>query len=176
MPLPTAHGLLGAGLVAAFYARPVSGRRAVPLLAGALLANAADFDFVLVFALNSKAWHRGFTHSLAFALAVTLTLALSLGRRRLREAVAYGLAFASHGVLDFLTAKEGGGVELLWPFAGERLRLGWWGLSEVPSRLPPAGVLRALALEIVLFAPPLLAVLLLRKAAAKRATQAAPTD
>ena len=176
MPLPTAHGLLGAGLVAALHPRPVSGRRAVPLLVGALLANAADLDFVLVFALGSKAWHRGFTHSLAFALAVTLALALSLGKRRLREAVAYGLAFASHGVLDFLTAKDGGGVELLWPFAGERLRLGWWGLSEVPSRLPPAGVLRALVIEIALFAPPLLAVLVLRRAAAKRASRSAPAD
>jgi inner membrane protein len=154
----------------------VSSRRALPLLFGALLANAADLDFVLVFALGSRAWHRGFTHSLVFALAVTLTLALSLGARRLREAAAYGLAFASHGVLDFLTSKDGGGVELLWPFAGERLRLGWWGLSEVPSRLPAAGVLRALAIEIALFAPPLLAVILLRKAAAKRACQSSPAD
>ena len=176
MPLPVAHGLLGAGLVAALHARPASGRRAVPLLVGALLANAADLDFLMVFALGSRAWHRGFTHSLVFALAVALTLALSLGRRRLREAASYGLAFASHGVLDFLTAKEGGGVELLWPFVGERFRLGWWGLSEVPSRLPPAGVLRALALEIALFAPPLLAVILLRKAAAKRARRSAPAD
>ena len=176
MPLPVAHGLLGAGLVAALHARPASGRRAVPLLVGALLANAADLDFVLVLALGSRAWHRGFTHSLAFALVVTLMLALSLGARRLRDALTYGLAFASHGVLDFLTAKEGGGVELFWPFAGERLRLGWWGLSEVPSRLPPAGVLRALALEVALFAPPLLAVLLLRKAAAKRARQSAGAD
>jgi len=154
----------------------VSGRRAVPLLVGALLANAADLDFVLVFALDSRAWHRGFTHSLAFSLTVTLALALSLGARRLREAIAYGLAYASHGVLDFLTAKEGGGVELLWPFAADRLRLGWWGLSEVPSRLPVAGVLRALAVEIALFAPPLLAVILLRKAAAKRARQSVPAD
>ena len=168
MPLPIAHGLLGASLVAALHPRPERLHR-LPLLAGALLANAADLDFVLVFALHSKGWHRGFTHSLAFGLAVCLIFVLSLGRRRAGAAVAYGLAYASHGMLDYLTTLEGGGVELLWPFSPARLGLGWFGLSELPSRVPPSGVLKFLAVELVLFIPLLLLVRWARRHAGWRA-------
>src|SRR5688500_1333374 len=155
MPLPLSHGLTGAGLVAALHPSPAGRRYRLALLAGAVLANAADFDFALVWAFGSRAWHRGFTHSLAFAAATGLAFVVLLGRERLREAAGYGLAFASHAVLDWLTTKEGGGVELLWPFTSERLGLRLWGLSEVPSRLPPSGVVKALLVELVLFAPPL---------------------
>lgn len=162
MPLPIAHGLVGASVVAAIHPQPAR-RFFMPLLAGAFLANAADFDFLLVFGLGFRGWHRSFTHSIAFALAVCLMFALYFGRRRIREAAAYGLAFASHAFLDFVTTKEGGGLELLWPFSTERLKLGWWGLSELPSRLPAAEVLKDLALEAALFAPPFLLILLLRR-------------
>jgi membrane-bound metal-dependent hydrolase YbcI (DUF457 family) len=164
MPLPIAHALTGATFVALVHPRPTR-LRALPLFIGAILANAADFDFLLVFLLHSKAWHRGFSHSVAFALVVWLGFLVSLGRRRVREATAYGLAYASHGLLDFLTTKEGGGVELLWPFSPARSGLGWVGLSELPSRVPAAGVAKFLLLEILLFAPPLaLAVWLRRRA------------
>lgn len=169
MPLPIAHGLVGASLVAAVLPRTSARRYALSLAAGAVLANAADLDFGLVFALHSRAWHRGFTHSLAFALVVGLVLLASLGRRRAAQAVAYALAFASHALLDFSTTKFGGGVELLWPFSADRLALGWRGLSELPSRLPPAEILRALCLEFALFAPPLIILLLLRRRAASHA-------
>lgn len=162
MPLPVAHGLLGASLVAAVHPRPAN-RYFMPLLFGALLANAADFDFLLVFLLHSKAWHRGFTHSVMFALVVFFIFAVSLGRRRIREAIAYGLAFASHGILDYVTTKEGGGVELLWPFSSERLVFGRIGLSELPSRLPAMGIVKALVVEFMLFAPLILLVGYLRK-------------
>lgn len=168
MPLPVAHGLVGASIVAAMYPRRRAQRLLLALFVGALVANAADLDFLLVFALHSKAWHRGFSHSIIFALLVCLLSALSVGKRHMREALAYGLAFASHGVLDYLTTKEGGAVELLWPFSTERLMLGWWGLSEWPSRLPLTGILKALVLEFAIFTPVLLAVLLLRKIAAKQ--------
>jgi membrane-bound metal-dependent hydrolase YbcI (DUF457 family) len=139
------------------------------LSAGATLANAADLDFFLVLVFRSRAWHRGFTHSLAFALAVFLCLLLALGRARAREAAAFGLAYASHVLLDFATTKAGGGLELLWPFSVDRLGLRWWGLSELPSRLPAAEILKALALEFALFAPPLLFLILLRRGAFRRA-------
>lgn len=165
MPLPVAHGLLGACVVAALQPRRFLATRRrlfAALLAGAALANAPDFDFLLVFALGSKGWHRGFTHSLCFALLLGAALALCLrGGRRVKAAV-YGLAFASHGVLDWATTKEGGGVQLWWPFTGERFAPGWVGLSEIPSRLPAATVLESLALEFLLFAPPLAAALLWR--------------
>jgi membrane-bound metal-dependent hydrolase YbcI (DUF457 family) len=90
-------------------------------------------------------------------------------RRRAREAAALGLAYASHVLLDFATTKEGGGLELFWPFSPERHGLRWWGLSEIPSRLPPAEILKYLSLEFVLFAPPLLFLILLRRGVFRRA-------
>jgi inner membrane protein len=169
MPLPVSHGLIGAALAAAVLPRASTRRERLRLVAAALIANAPDLDFILVFALGSRAWHRGFTHSLAFALVVGLALFLALGRRRARRAAAYALAFASHCLLDFATTKESPGLELLWPFSTDRLGLRWFGLSELPSRLPPAAVLKSLCLEFALFAPPLLAVLWLRSRAAARA-------
>lgn len=164
MPLPVAHALFGASIVAALHPHPTQRRYSLALLIGALLANAADADFLLVFATESKSWHRGFTHSIGFALFACILTALLLGKSRLKEAIAYGLAFSSHGILDYGTSKEGGGVELLWPFSAERLALGWWGLSEIPSKLPPSGIITALAVELALFTPLLLVVLILRKA------------
>jgi inner membrane protein len=174
MPLPIAHALVGASLAAAIHTRPDTLRYRVALISGAILANAPDLDFVLVFTLHSRAWHRGFTHSLVFAGFVCLLFVLTFGTRRLRDALAYGLAFASHGLLDFLTTKEGGGVELFWPFSAGRLALGWAGLSEIPSRLPPLSVLKWLAVEFAIFAPLLLAVLLWRRALERRAGSPAP--
>ena len=136
------------------------------LVAGALLANAADLDFLLVAGLGSKAWHRGFTHSIMFSLLVCLLFVVILGKRQFRDAVAYGLAFTSHGLLDYFTSKSGGGVELVWPFSTARFTLGWWGLSEVPSRLTRMEILAALAVETTLFSLLLLAVLLLRRSSA----------
>ena len=168
MPMPVAHSLFGASFVAAVLPRAGRKRYWLALAAGAVLANAADFDFILVFLFRSRAWHRGFTHSLVFALVVFVCLLLALGRSRAREAVAFGLAYASHVLLDFATTREGGGLELFWPFSPERLGLRWWGLSEIPSRLPPASILKYLALEFVLFAPPLLLLILLRRGLFRR--------
>ena len=168
MPMPVAHGLVGASLVAAVL--PRRPRYWVWLAAGAVLANAADLDFILSFVLRSRGWHRGFTHSLAFALVVALCLLLALGRRRARVGLALGLAYASHALLDFATTRTGGGAELLWPFTSDRMGLRWWGLSELPSRLPPLEILKYLALEFVLFAPPLLFLILLRRGVFRRST------
>ena len=127
MPLPIAHSLVGASLVAAVV--PRRPRYWLLLAAGAALANAADLDFILVFLFRSRAWHRGFTHSLVFSLAVFLCLLLALGRARAREAAGYGLAYASHALLDFATTEVriSRGVELFWPFSEDRFGLRWWG-------------------------------------------------
>jgi membrane-bound metal-dependent hydrolase YbcI (DUF457 family) len=162
MPLPVAHGLLGASVVAAGYSQSTR-RYSMPLLAGAFLANVADLDFILVFVFHSKTWHRGFSHSLLFGLIVCLVLVISLGKRHLREAFAYGLAFTSHGILDYLTTRSGGGVELLWPFSSERFVLGWVGLSEMPSTLSDLEIIRTLSVELICFAPLLLLVLGLKR-------------
>lgn len=97
------------------------------------------------------------------ALIICLILVLSFGKRQLRVAIAYALAFTSHGILDYATAREGGGVELLWPFSSQRFVLGWVGLSEVPSKLPAMEVVKSLGVELMFFAPLLIVVLGLRK-------------
>ena len=174
MPLPVAHGLLGASIVAAVHPQPGE-RYFIPLLVGACLANAADFDFALAFILQSKAWHRGFSHSVIFALIVYLVFMLSLGRHYVRAATAYGLAYASHGLVDYATTKEGGGVELLWPFSSERLAFGWVGLSELPSRMSPTEIIKSLALECALFMPLLLLIVGVRRYVGKGASTAKDT-
>ncbi len=163
MPLPIAHGLLGATLVAATH--PQSKSQVISLIAGALVAIAADLDFVMVFLLGPKNWHRGFSHSPAFALIVILIFALLSARARFKQALAYGLAFASHGILDYLTTLKGGGVAMLWPFSSQRFGAGWVGLSELPSRLPPIEIVRSLFLEFVIFVPLLALVLWFAKSA-----------
>ena len=104
MPLPIAHSLIGAGIVAALHPQP-SARSYLPLLAGVILANAADFDFGFPVFLGLHGWHRGFTHSIGFALLFTLILTIWFGKNHLREALAFGLAYASHCVLDFATTR-----------------------------------------------------------------------
>lgn len=162
MPLPFAHGLVGASVVAALHPRP-SRWRCAPLVLGAALANCADLDFALVFLAHDRSYHRGLTHSLAFALAACLAMLAAFGLARAWEALAYGLAYASHALLDYTTTKFGGGVELLWPFSADRLGLGVAGLSELPSQMPSVGILKAALLEILLFAPVLACVLLVRR-------------
>ena len=162
MPLPIAHGLVRASIVAAMHPKPVS-RYCLPLLIGAFLANCPDVDFILVWVFHSRAWHRAFSHSLFFALAVGFITFLLLGKTLIKEAVAYGLAFMSHGILDYVTTKEGGGVELLFPVSSERLKLGLVGLSEIPSRLTLAKLLMAVTIEVVIFVPLFVAVMLAKK-------------
>jgi membrane-bound metal-dependent hydrolase YbcI (DUF457 family) len=161
-----AHGLVGAAVVAALHPQPLR-RRGLPLFAGAALANCADLDFCLVLLAHDKSLHRGFTHSLAFSLALTAAALAVWGGARAWEVLAYGACYTSHGLLDYATTKMGGGVELLWPLSRERFGLRLWGLSELPSRLPPAEVLGWLAVEFLLFAPPFLVLLLLRRRRAK---------
>src|SRR4051812_45485090 len=108
MPLPFAHGLVGAGIVAALHPQPAR-RRFAPLALGALLANCADLDFALVLLTHDRSYHRGFTHSLAFSLALCVALLAIFGRARAREALAFGLAYASHVLLDYSMMKFGGG-------------------------------------------------------------------
>lgn len=161
MPLPISHALLGASITAAVHPQPTK-RRFLPLFAGGVLANAADLDFVLVFLFQSKTWHRGFTHSILFALLICFCFLLFSGKSHTRAAVAYGLAYSSHFLLDYSTTVNGG-VELFWFFSPEMYKLGWFALSESPSKLPAIEIVKAILLETLLFAPLLALIIFLRK-------------
>lgn len=163
MPLPMAHGLIGASIVAGV--RPASHRGLAPLIAGAFLANAADLDFGAVFLLDSGSLHRSFTHSLVFALAICSLLVVLFGMRQLRLALAYGLAYASHGLLDSIATRDGVGVALFWPFTTERFAFGWPGVSALPFRLSVLGLIESSIVEFLFFAPFLVFALCVRQLA-----------
>jgi membrane-bound metal-dependent hydrolase YbcI (DUF457 family) len=154
MPLPIAHGLLGATVVAVVH-EPAVARRGWPLLLGALLALGPDVDFLF-------GAHRSYTHSLAVALLLTGVLLALGGRAGARAAVAYGLAFMSHGVLDFATTLHGRGVKLLWPVSDAWFKLDVLSFSEFYGSFPLRQVLERSLVEAVVFTPLLLLALFLR--------------
>jgi membrane-bound metal-dependent hydrolase YbcI (DUF457 family) len=158
MPLPIAHSLLGASIVALIY--PKTEKRIwIPMLIGAILANAADFDFALVFLLDSKDLHRGFSHSILFAIIVSLLIFLAYRFARIKESFALSLAFASHFLLDFVTTKIGDGIQLFWFFNQERFGLRWFSLLEYPSKMSATELITTIIVEISIFTATLLLVL-----------------
>lgn len=169
MPFPVAHSLVGASVAAAWRPQDSIGRDWKILLFAALLAVCPDFDFFFVWVLHlGRSWHRGFTHSIAFALAAGCLMLTVMGMSRVREAMTYGSAVLSHGLLDFSTTKRGGGVELFWPLSTARVKLGLIGISEFGLKRQPLldtimDVIKDSLIELVEFAPLLLIVLLLRR-------------
>ncbi len=164
MPLPISHGLVGASVAALGQSRNSILRGWQSLLLGALLAISPDFDFFLVWGLHlGRGLHRGFTHSFVFAGVVTALMLVILGLSHIREAIIYGSAYLSHGLLDFSTTKFGGGVELLWPFSTQRFKLEVIGLSEFPVGFKLSEIIKYSVIELVIFVPLLLIILLLRK-------------
>ncbi|MCU0238156.1 MAG: metal-dependent hydrolase [Pyrinomonadaceae bacterium] len=162
MPLPIAHSLLGASIIALIY--PKTEKRIwIPFTIGVILANAADFDFAIVFLLGSKEWHRGFSHSILFAIIISLSIFLSYRFKRIKESFAFSLAFASHFLLDFVTTKIGDGIQLFWFFNMERFGLRWFSLSEYPSKMSATELATTIIVEIIIFMPILFTILYFRE-------------
>ncbi|MCB1023146.1 MAG: metal-dependent hydrolase [Acidobacteria bacterium] len=149
MPLPIAHGCVGAAIVALIHPK-INKLISFPLLFGGFLANAADLDFFLSYSTGDKSWHRGFTHSILFSAVIFGCLFIFFKRERLREAIAYGLAYFSHLVLDFATSDHGG-PELFWFFSDRRLSVGWRTFSVAPSKLPAGEIALAVFWETAVF-------------------------
>lgn len=100
------------------------------MAAGVVASVIPDLD-VIAFWLNiaySSEWgHRGFTHSLAFAVVlgiIAAVIAPALRSKRFTALLFVTISAASHGLLDMLTTG-GLGVALLWPYAGERMFFPW---------------------------------------------------
>lgn len=104
------------------------GRRAVPprlLAAGVLCSIAPDLD-VLAYSLGvgwgSFLGHRGFTHTLGFALLLAAVVAALHRPLGTTPRAAFAFAFVctwSHPLLDALT-RGGFGIPLLWPISDAR--------------------------------------------------------
>ena len=167
MPLPVAHALLGASVVAALAPRKTVGRGRV-LLVGALLGVCPDFDYLINWAgLFGRGWHHDFTHSFAFTFLIGLAAAYVFsGDLRPPSVAAYWLPALSHPLADFLMT-ESRGVELFWPLSDRRFRFGGPSLLDYTWandswRVTALDLLRISLTEVVLFAPLLAAVLLAR--------------
>ena len=106
MPLPVAHGLLGASVAAALHQQSDS-RRWKVLLTGGFLGICPDFDYALNwFRISGGGWHHGFTHSMLFALFLGLIAATVLGGSKVRSIVLFSCAAISHTLLDFLMTES----------------------------------------------------------------------
>ena len=111
------------------------------LLFYACLASVLPDADVVAFSFNipyeSQFGHRGFTHSLFFALCVALIGSVFHDHMRSKPAVVFWVLFislASHPVLDSLT-NGGRGVAIFWPFSSERFFLPWQ-----PVEVSPIGI------------------------------------
>jgi inner membrane protein len=156
MPTIYTHSVVGLGLARLFARRPMPW--AYWGLA-AVLPIIPDLDAFSMAAYGSPSGHRGFTHSLAFALAVStiaagaaclcfrackgdrpILPAEKLGpsspfRSWWRLAGVFFIISASHGLLDALT-RGGFAIPFFWPLPG---RWGNWGpipASTIGFELP----------------------------------------
>lgn len=122
MPTILTHMAVPLALGIGLGDRVISRRLLIAGMCGSMLPDLDVLGLRLGVAYGSEFGHRGFSHSLLFALAVALAGAVF--HRFLRANAKKVLAFlfvatASHGVLDAFT-NGGHGVEFLWPFSAER--------------------------------------------------------
>jgi len=170
MPSPIAHSLVG--LTIAYAPQQARGR--VACLAVALVAaNAADLDFLAGWASGSvNGFHGGPTHSIGAALLFAAAAALLLRKQRRLVGAVFGIAFfayISHILLDmacepFPTRPR---LPIFWPLTNEGFLFAWrpllgiahggtgGGPADFFSELFSIANVKAVALEIALFAPPL---------------------
>jgi membrane-bound metal-dependent hydrolase YbcI (DUF457 family) len=168
MPLPLAHTLVGASLAEALLPWRTP-RRNIKVALIACLALLPDCDFLLVWVFGlAHDWHRGFSHSMAFALSFGVLLTALWGRHRLREVAVCTLVLMSHGLLDTLTTIDGRGVELFWPFSSARLKAEVFAPTELG--LPTDNVEQVLTyllsitlIEAAILVPGFVAVLVVRR-------------
>jgi membrane-bound metal-dependent hydrolase YbcI (DUF457 family) len=166
MPLPLAHGLVGATIVAASRENFSFRKDWRALSLGAALAVIPDFDLVLSWILRYGAHtHGGFTHSIMFSMAAGFLACLLMREKNVRGFVTYALATLSHGVLDVVTRKEFGGSALLWPVTSHKFKLGWFDYFEFypdPSTESIIVILRnaveVCGYEMMIFTPVILIV------------------
>lgn len=167
MPFPVAHGLLSASVAVALN-KPSRQRRWKTLLIPILLGVSPDFDYALNWLqIPPGGWHHGFTHSIVFAFALGLMTAIVVGERNVRSVVVYSSATVSHTLLDFMMT-ESRGVALWWPFTDQRYKLRLanpinYDWSDSSLWEAAVDTLRISLFEFLLFAPILLAVVLIKR-------------
>ena len=126
MPSPIAHSIVGGTCY--FASRDSSKWRTITLLAYIIAASLPDFDIFPV--VNgtlqfSNLYHRGYTHSIFFAVFIFVIVALFMRIRYKKKTSPFLLVvLISHGILDFFSfdspeSINGQGVQLFWPLSNE---------------------------------------------------------
>lgn len=122
--MPTIFSHVAVSIAASLGIGKYASRRL--LIFSAFCAMLPDIDtvgFKLGIAYASQWGHRGFTHSIAFALLVAVLAACFSRQLKSRVWVVFLLSFIavlSHPLLDMLTSG-GLGVALYWPYSNERV-------------------------------------------------------
>jgi len=167
MPTIIAHAVVGGCLARIAPPHVPTGRLALTL---AVLAMAPDADvlaFQLGYDYSHPLGHRGFTHSITFALLTALAATWLLCRNVTEtrsKLVIYSLccvAAVSHGVLDAFT-DAGLGVGFFIPFDSTRYFFPWRPIATSPLSIAAffnGPALRILANEALYIGIPLLGVL-----------------
>lgn len=151
MALPIGHGLVGASIVALIHPK-ADLKNWKPLAIGFLLANSPDLDFAFQIFLGWRGWHRGFTHSILFALLVGAIFFLIMRREKWQIPLSYSLAYLSHTILDFATSDIGA-VRLFAPLDKTPYSLGLVRFFELQRGLVITDMLYISAIEVLIFVP-----------------------
>lgn len=122
--MPTIFSHVAVPIATSFGAGKIVSRRLIFLAAFcAILPDVDVIGFQLGIAYASQWGHRGFTHSIGFAIVLALA-AMSFSRQlKSRAWVVFMLVFVatlSHPLLDMLTSG-GLGVAFYWPYSNERV-------------------------------------------------------
>ena len=127
MATPFTHPIPVLAVAAACGSKYVPPRLAAAMLIATVLPDIDMIGYALGYHHPSPLAHRGFTHSLVFALAVGLLALAAAPHMKTKRAIAFFavlLATVSHSFLD---ALGGGwyGVPFFWPFDETRYNLPW---------------------------------------------------
>jgi inner membrane protein len=143
MPSAISHIIAGSSVGYALYRGEKGPRFWISLLVLSLIPDLDVLAFQLGIGYSHPLGHRGFFHSLVFALILGVTFALMLRRghrgapRDLwRLALAFSLVASLHPLLDAMT-NGGLGIGLFIPFDNRRYFLPWTPIVVSPLSIAP---------------------------------------
>ena len=128
------HPAVPLALAVAYGQRYVSRRLLLAGIGAAVLPDVDSFGLDFGIPYGHLLGHRGFSHSVLFALLLAVCAALLYRTLRASRSAAFAVVFiscASHGVLDALSSG-GLGVAFLSPFSNHRYFLPWRPIAISP--------------------------------------------
>ena len=137
MPTVITHGLVAAALGKIFTGARMPARFWLLSAGCAMLPDADVIAFSFGFRSGHPLGHRGFSHSLLFALALACVVVFAAFRQiepqrsRLALIAYFFVVTASHGALDALT-DGGSGVAFFWPLDNTRYFFPWRPVEVSP--------------------------------------------